>query len=344
MLPMPELGFHTVIYLTFAAALAVATVRALGRDDERTLTGMLAFMSIFGLASGTYYAGRSHPETLVLSFAAWSFALALLTLLVVRQLAAQRPRWPEPAAAACLFAFCLAACSLAQTPAPWTQLDRLATTGEPIFREPRGQPFIAAHVAPGERVAILTHLGHRIGENLGVENVAPYASASSMPTVEQLGETVTALRDEGARKLFLYAKAPYPEMTGELRRAGLTRAATDGEGYELWVDGGGSAASSESPAGIERRAPRSHAASSIIGTSSAGESHLGVSSTSEAWIPWPLPLAAAALSKFSIASRWRTRRTRRTTAAGGSSSELKYVIRSIVQPVSAASERIIGRS
>lgn len=242
MLPMPELGLHTIIYLTFAAALAVATVRALdgarsGRDSEPALTGMLAFIGIFGLASGGYYAGRSHPEVLVTSFAAWSFTLALLAFVAVRQLAARQSRWPEPAAVACLAAFCVTACSVVQTPAPWSQVDRLRQPGEPILREPAGQGFVAAHVHPGERVEILAHLGHRIAENLGVENVAPYTSAAAMPAVEQLDDAISALREAGGRKVFVFtASAAFPDLRPGLEAAGFTRTATDPEGFELWVD------------------------------------------------------------------------------------------------------------
>lgn len=242
MLPMPELGMHTIVYLTLAGALAVATVRALGGNGEadgrsRALTGALAFSAIFGLASGSYYAGRSHPEVLVTSFAIWAFTLALLTVVVVQRLAANPSRWPEPAAAACLVAFFVAACSLAQTPAPWSQLDRLRETSDATLRAPGGQRFVAAHVEPGERVAILQPLGHRIGENVGVENVTPYTGVLSMPAVEQLEDTVRILREEGGRKVFLTVAGPEaPDVRPALAAAGFARAAGDGEGEELWVD------------------------------------------------------------------------------------------------------------
>ena len=241
MLPMPRLGLHTLIYVTFAAALVVATVRALRGDGERTLTGLLAFVAVFGLGSGAYYAGRSHPEVLVTSFAAWSFALALLTLLVVRRLAARAEhgrRWPEPAAALCLLAFGVAGCSLAQTPTPWSQIDRLGETGEAIFRVPRGQGFVAAHVRRGERVAILLQLGHRIAENVGVTNVSPYTTAFATPAVSQLHDVVRALRREGGTKVFVpTTPSAVPDVRPALAAVGFGKVADDGQGNELWVDG-----------------------------------------------------------------------------------------------------------
>jgi hypothetical protein len=240
MLPMPALGLHLLIYVTFAAALAVATVRALRTSDDRTLTGMLAFVAIFGLGSGSYYAGRSHPEALVASFAAWSLALALLTLLALRQLAARAERdrrWPEPAVVLCLLAFCVAGCSLAQTPTPWSQVQRLQMTGEARFRAPRGQPFVAAHVRHGERVAILLQLSHRIAENLGVTNVSPYTTAFATQAVDQLQDVVRALRRAGGTKVFVPTTLAVPDVRPALAADGFGRVAVDREGNELWVDG-----------------------------------------------------------------------------------------------------------
>jgi hypothetical protein len=238
MLPMPTLGLHTIIYMTFAAALAVATVRALNGDADRSLTGALAFIAVFGLGSGTYYAGRSHPEVLVTSFAAWSFALALLTLIAVRRLAAHPQRWPEPAAVLCLLAFCVTACSLAQTPTPWSQVDRLRATGEATLRRPSGQAFVAKNVRPGEHVAILLGLGHRIAENLGISNVSPYTTAFAMPAVTQLDDVVRALRTEGANKVFLpTTPGAMNDVRPALEANGFARVAADDEGDELWIDG-----------------------------------------------------------------------------------------------------------
>jgi len=241
MLPMPALGLHTLIYVTFAAALAVATVRALRGDEDRTLTGVLAFVAVFGLGSGSYYAGRSHPETLIVSFAAWSLALALLTLLAIRRLCARAAHghgWPEPAAALCLLAFCVAGCSLAQTPAPWSQADRLRASGDAIFHAPAGQPFVAEHVRRGEHVAILLQLGHRIAENVGVTNVSPYTAAFATPAVSQLQDVVRALRREGGTKVFVpTTPSAVPDVRPTLAADGFGRVDAEVDGAELWVDG-----------------------------------------------------------------------------------------------------------
>ncbi len=240
MLPMPVLGLHTIVFVTFAAALAVATARALsGLDErERTLTGVLAFVAVFGLVSGSYYVGRSHPEVLVTSFAAWSLTLALLALIAARRLAAAPRGWPEPAAVACLFAFCVAGCSLAQTPTPWSQVRRLQRTTQAAFRAPAGQGFVAAHVHRGERVALLQALGHRIAANLHVTDVTPYTGQASMPAVEQLADTLRILRREGGSKIFIAVGGQeLPDVRPALEAAGFGMTAEDREGDQLWVAG-----------------------------------------------------------------------------------------------------------
>jgi hypothetical protein len=237
MLPMPTLGFHTVIYLTFVAAIVVATVRAVAGESDRLLTGMLAFSGIFGLGAGAYFVGRSHPEVLVASFGAWALAVALLLVAALRRYATQRSRWPAPALAACAVAFCVCAVSLAQTPGPWEQLRRLDRTGARILHAPAGQQLVAATAHRGERVALLFLLGHWIGANLGVTDVTPYTGGISMPARQQLTDTIRALRDEGGSKLYLDSTV-HPEMGEALGAAGFVLTRRDRQGLELWVDHG----------------------------------------------------------------------------------------------------------
>ena len=77
------LGLHLVLYVTYAAAIGVATVRAIERAPNRPLTGMLAWCGVFGLGSAAYFMGRTHPELLIALFPTWALTLALLTVDVV---------------------------------------------------------------------------------------------------------------------------------------------------------------------------------------------------------------------------------------------------------------------
>jgi hypothetical protein len=239
MLPMPAIGFHLVLYLTYVAALGVAAARAIDRDGDRVLTGLLAWIGIFGLGAGSYYVGRSHPEVLINEFGTWALALALLLVVVLRRLAARPSRWPSPAEAACVAGFAIAACSLAQTPAPWSQIARLQRSEPATLRPPPDQAFVAAHTHRGERVAILVLLGHRMGYDLGVADVAPYTGIESMPAVQQLTETIQALRAAGGRKLFLSTRDTTEAMREAVRQEGFRLAASGERGLQLWVDARG---------------------------------------------------------------------------------------------------------
>ena len=237
MFPMPRIGLHLAIYATFVAALTVATVRALQAAPDRLLTGMLAWSAVFGFGAGAYFVGNSGQDTLPATFFPWAFALALLLIPAIRSLREASWRRPPLAAATCLFFFAVTACSLAQTPTPWGQLDRLGQTARPLLAKPHGQVFVAANTRPGERVAILGLLGHRIGVHLGIVNVSPYSNSLVMATADQLGETIAMLRAEGGRKVFLDLKLTDAEIQGALEAAGFAYAGTGATGRTgLWID------------------------------------------------------------------------------------------------------------
>jgi hypothetical protein len=218
--PMAPIGIHTAMYVTFAAALVTAVVRAVRGGEEAALTAMLAWCGPFGLIAGSYYVGASNPLTLFTLFSAWCLALALLVVAVVRALAARPRRLPGLPALAVLFGFGLAVCSVPQIPAPWSQLERLRAPGAPIYRQQLFLDGIAPHVRRGEKVAIVLPLGHRLAYDLGVVNVAPYSGPAAMPTRPQVRRTIEAMRREGARKLFLDPSA-HPEFLDQLRGAGF---------------------------------------------------------------------------------------------------------------------------
>jgi hypothetical protein len=223
MLPMPSYGFHLAVYATFVGAIVVATTRAVaGRRD--VLTGLLVFTGTFGLGASSYFAGRSHPEVLINLFSIWAFALLLLLIVVVRAIRARPARWPTPAELAVLLGVGIAVCSIAQTPTPWSQVERLTRTGDrrPYYIRDEVERFVAAHARPGERVAILIVPSHQIAEDAGVVNVARYAGWEAMPLKEQLQHTIDQLKREGGRRLYLPGSRAGPgELEDLLRRNGL---------------------------------------------------------------------------------------------------------------------------
>lgn len=249
MLPMPgPLGLHTAIYLTYVAAIGVATVRALRGAGNKVLTGMLAWAGIFGLGAASYYVGRSQPEALRTTFSTWALALALLTYLAVRELAAHPRRRPSVAVATVLVGFGIAVCSVVQVPLPWQQIDRVRAgfvPGEASLHrhplvplsDPRTVRFVASvadgpsrfvlvHGAP---VAILLATGHRVADAYGVRNVSPYTGLDSIHTREQVDGVVEALRGAGGNTIVLPAtfdqpgngsQPPVPVDPGLLARLG----------------------------------------------------------------------------------------------------------------------------
>ena len=222
-------GLHLVVYVTYVAAIGLATVRALQRAADRVLTGMLAWAGVFGLGSAAYFAGRSAPDTLKWLFSSWALTLALLTVAVVRAPSDGRSWRPSIPAVAVLVTFGLAVCSLAQTPVPWTQLARVEARVKPSRLRPYANPlqppadaatrsFVAALadgrtrfvVKRGAPVAIMTTLGHRVADAYGVVDVSPFTGLLSTPTVEQVNTVVDALRAAGGNTILM----PYPDLEG----------------------------------------------------------------------------------------------------------------------------------
>jgi hypothetical protein len=223
-LPMPVLGLHLALFVTFAVALVVAAVRMTSGHEDRLMTAMLAWIGVFGLATSVYYAGRAHPMTLFHFFGPWAFAIVLLLVTVVRDLSARGPRRPSLPQLAVLFSFGLLVCSLPQTPAPGPQITRIRDrTPVPVFKQIDAVRLVDATTRRGEEVAIMTTLSHRVAFDAGVVNVSPYTSIESIPTAQQLQRAIDALHSAGGHKLYL-ARSPSltrPEVVTAIEDAGF---------------------------------------------------------------------------------------------------------------------------
>jgi hypothetical protein len=234
-LPMPTMGLHLALYVTFVAAIAVAGARYVRGDAERLLTGMLAWSGVFGLLAGGYFVGRSDVLKLVGLFPAWFFALGLLAVVLVRGMAARGWRRPGAPELAVLFAFGLAICSFNELPMPWKQISRLRAPGPAVVYQPQAEHFVAAHTTPGQKVAILIPFGHRIAYHLGIVNVSPYSFIEAMVVKSQMLELLDAMHREGAHRLFLPDAFMAPVQLALLSRAGFSQRADD-RLFSLWAD------------------------------------------------------------------------------------------------------------
>jgi hypothetical protein len=233
LLPTQPLGLHIVVYLTYVAAIGLATVRAIGREPGRPLTGLLAWSGVFGLGAGGYYMGRSGSGQLLCMFSAWTLALALLTAAVAQQIA----RSPKPrltiAHVAIFFGMALAACSLAQTPAPWSQIERLQKKAAPLFYTSSRLKQILVHYGDGKPEAIMSVLGHRVAYEAGVVNVSPYIGALLIVTTQQVSNTLHALRAAGGRLLVLPLANTYPNFYLAVCKAGFSFIGSTEAQFEL---------------------------------------------------------------------------------------------------------------
>jgi len=280
--PLPHvLGLPLVVYLTYAAALAVATVRAVERAPNRVLTGMLAWSGVFGFGAGFYYIGASVPTGVPTLFPPWALSLALLAIVAVQRLARDRRRLPSMPALAALFGIGLLGTFVLLPPtrlAPWAQLERIRT------RLPPGTAAAFAPLAaPDDRafarfvgtvaddqgrlvirdqapVAILWSTGHLIARAYRLRDVVPYIG-ESVYTVEQLDDALRRLAAAGGNTL-LVAQTMLPRVGQALLDRGFAALTPTGfesnlqdkeivvrDGLTKWVDTRAvSVSSSRSPA------------------------------------------------------------------------------------------------
>ena len=258
LLPMPSLGLHWAMYATYAAALLTAAVRHLREEENRTLTGMLAFSGALGLVTGMYFVGRSAEFQLMLLFPVWSFSLALLAWTAGGALRAARAdrervrRLLIPAATAMIGLGVMLA-AIARVPAPWSQIERLGESGHAPNDTPNAQRFIESHTTPGEHILLIgTPLDHRLADRAGVENVSPLNGFISLIEPAEADRSLDQLRDEGGTEVFEAVTAPSAinpspfktvEFADMLRERGYRLVEQDpSSGLRLWRAGGGAGA------------------------------------------------------------------------------------------------------
>jgi hypothetical protein len=239
--PIPHVvGLPLVVLLTYVAAIAVATVRAMRHEPERALTGMLAWCAIYGLGSGMHYVGESVPAGIPVTFYSWSLALALLAVVAVRQLARVPRRLPSPAALAVLFGVALLGTFLLTPPpdfAPWARAHRIATRpagalrpfGAPNAapRDPRFVRFVGSApdargrlvLRKGAPVALFLTTGHLLADAYGLRDVVPFVG-ELLYTFDQLDEALARLHAAGGSTV-LIGTGYLPNVTAALVTRGF---------------------------------------------------------------------------------------------------------------------------
>lgn len=238
LLHTPVAGLYFIVDMTFAAAVIVAALRCRLNVDDGAYTAALAYSGVFGLGAGNYYMGRTTPGGLVVLFSIWALSVILLGLLALRSVASwrSRPGMSQllPVAGA-LILMGLVTTSIAQFPAPWTQLRRIATTERPPapYNLSAAAAFVRRTTAPGEPIVLLAPLGHLIALDAKVDNVSMYSSQEDIITYEQLSEELDALRDARGTRFYVVNGA-FPEITYTLTHDGFSPTVDAASGITEW--------------------------------------------------------------------------------------------------------------
>jgi hypothetical protein len=227
--PVPRASLALAIYATFAATIAVAAVRIARSAHDALLTGMLAWIGVFGLVAGNYYVVRPDDIKLLAMFSAWGFAIALLTIVCVRALTARDWRAPAPSELLVLFGLALSICTIGRLYSPVKTISHLLDSPQPTYRE-TAEALVARHADRGDKVAILVPESYRIAYDLGMDNVSPYEMQNAIVTRRQMRTLLDAIRRERVQAIF----TPYPGtyVTGDVEIAPEHVAVLEAAGFE----------------------------------------------------------------------------------------------------------------
>ena len=230
-------GLYMVVDMTFGAAVLMGALRYRARAPDKTLTAALLYSGILGLGAGNYYMGRTHPAGLVVLFSIWAISVALLALLALRAVAANRVGARLSSLAlvgSALLSLGVAGTSIAQFPKPWTELRRI-TTSTPVpapYAIGAAVAFVRRTSHRGEPVLLLAPLGHQIAIDAHVENIASVSNPINLLTYEQLAEALASLKaTQGTR---IYAFGTYAEVNTALAADGFKPTVDAASGMTEW--------------------------------------------------------------------------------------------------------------
>jgi hypothetical protein len=233
MLPMPALGLHVIIYLTFMAAIGRGLF---GNPEHRLVNGLLLYFGVFGCGAMMYYVGRSHHLVLISVFSPWACAFLLLAYALGRAILERK----EPVgvlhflhAPALLLGLGLLLCvwQIRSFPNPVHQVARLQMRGAKPWPDiDRIVEFVRAHAACGENVIITYPYGHLIAYEAKVNNVFPFAQGESLILRAQVDRVMEAMGHHGVMRVFGVFE---PELADALTRQGF-RPSICVESFSLW--------------------------------------------------------------------------------------------------------------
>jgi hypothetical protein len=246
MLPMPRMGLHWVIHLTFIAAVVVpiyetfSSVHLEIADNRRMINGSLAYAGVASFGPLAYYVGRSHHLVVEAVLLAWAFVM-------VQLLHRAWSSWPDtsggPGAAdnylgaiptvaiAGLFALILP--MVLEVPNPATQVRRLMAHSRKADKSRTAYiELVRKYVGAEERAVIAYPNGHWLALKAGVVNGFPYANSESLVLKEQVNAIMAALARLPPREQYLFG-APMPELQSRLVEQGFVQLEAHGN-FAVW--------------------------------------------------------------------------------------------------------------
>jgi hypothetical protein len=246
---MDTVGLYWFLYVTFAGGMILSAVRAVRRQPDRVLTGALAFFSTLGLAAGVYYVGRTNQFTLVADFPIWGMTLALLSWIVIRDLARRGGGIRALGAIGVLrylvlFGLGLAVAAIGWVHSPWKEVERLQT-GNSFPTELDVGPiagFVASRTEPGDRAAIVCRSAYLVADRAEIMNVNPIGDPKHIVEDDQIGFITDSLRDLDGSQVFTCASSltSAADIYAGLEGHGFTKTATDKTtGVTQWTISGG---------------------------------------------------------------------------------------------------------
>jgi hypothetical protein len=145
----------------------------------------------------------------------------LLGIVAIRAIVRRPERRPQMAELLVLAGLGAMACSLAQIPTPWSQVERIRDSQPHDVRVVTAlEKAIREKTRPGEPVAVLVRPGHQVSEQIGILDVTPYANIDSMMTEQQWAEMIAALQHAHGRQLFVQKETLFQEHIDWLEQRG----------------------------------------------------------------------------------------------------------------------------
>lgn len=223
MLPMPILGIHFFIFLTFGAAVAFSILcLAVPQSVERKIRlAIILFSGVMGFGTSVYFVGRSHELVLPSLFSYWMFTLCLLfgDISLI---------WRNSISKLCfkfkliyiiptktiIFMFCIFIPHTFDYVPLASQIERFTSRDNELRNAQESfSQYIKLHNQEKHSLMVIFPYGHQISHGAGFYNEFPFANQTSLLLKSHALKVVSIINKKNIRKIF--GNIPY-EIQNEL--------------------------------------------------------------------------------------------------------------------------------